>query len=262
MNANSNISIFNSDNFGELRIVMQDGEPWFVAADVCRALDITNAADAVAKRLRGRERRIATIYTKAGNRDMTIVSESGMYRLIFHSRKEEAEQFQDWVVEVVLPSIRKDGGYLHVINEDNDITILNKAFAILKTANEKLEKQLAEAAPKAETYEKYIDKGGNESVYTVAKEAQGAGIDVAPREFFDVLHYKQVLCGGKGVNHNKPRQNYIKAGYMTTKPIPPEKWGKWNCVPLITPKGMAYFLSKMPEWVAEYRAYEARGKIA
>lgn len=93
-----------------LRCILRDGEPWFVAADVCEALSIANSRDA-ATRLDDDERGVATTDTPSGQQEMTIINESGLYSLILTSRKPEAKKFKKWVTSEVLPAIRKTGRY-------------------------------------------------------------------------------------------------------------------------------------------------------
>ena len=94
----------------QLRTVMRDGEPWFIAADVCEALDIGNNRQAVA-RLDDDEKGVTTTDTPSGEQQMTIINESGLYSLILTSRKPEAKKFKKWVTSEVLPTIRKTGHY-------------------------------------------------------------------------------------------------------------------------------------------------------
>lgn len=94
----------------ELRVIMRDGEPWFVAADVCAALGIKRTDDG-AGRLDDDEKGAASIRTPGGEQQMTVVSESGLYSLVLGSRKPEAKRFKKWVTSEVLPSIRKTGRY-------------------------------------------------------------------------------------------------------------------------------------------------------
>lgn len=93
-----------------VQIVMKDGDPWWVAADVCKALDIINVIQAV-NRLDEDEKGVSSVYTLGGPQEMAIINESGLYRLIFTSRKAEAEIFRRWVTREVLPTIRKTGRY-------------------------------------------------------------------------------------------------------------------------------------------------------
>lgn len=90
----------------------KDGQAWFIAADVCRSLEIKNASDAVSK-LDDDEKGVGTTDTLGGRQQVRIINESGLYSLIFTSRKESAKRFKKWVTGAVLPSIRKHGGYIN-----------------------------------------------------------------------------------------------------------------------------------------------------
>ncbi len=100
---------FNASN-QNIRVQMKDGEPWFVAKDVCDALTIGNSRDAV-NRLDDDEKAMSVLPTQFGDKEMNLVNESGLYNLIFQSRKAEAKAFRKWVTSEVLPSIRKTGRY-------------------------------------------------------------------------------------------------------------------------------------------------------
>lgn len=94
----------------DVRVVLIDGEPWWVAADVCRILEITNVSQAVAS-LDEDEKGICNVYTPGGNQKMKCVTEPGLYGLVLVSRKPEAKEFKRWLKHDVIPSIRKTGGY-------------------------------------------------------------------------------------------------------------------------------------------------------
>lgn len=103
-------------NGASVRVVMLDGEPWFVARDVCKVLEITKVDSAI-RNLDADEKGAHTVSTPGGNQEMTIVSEAGLYSLILRSRKPEAKSFKRWVTHEVLPSIRKTGAY--AVNQDH-----------------------------------------------------------------------------------------------------------------------------------------------
>lgn len=108
---NNGIQVFENSDFGKVRVIERNGEPWFVAADVCRALDVVNSRDAVA-RLDTDEKNIVVLTDGTpGNPQKTIVNEPGLYTLILGSRKPEAKAFKRWVTHEVIPSIRKTGTY-------------------------------------------------------------------------------------------------------------------------------------------------------
>lgn len=96
----------------EVRVVIIDGSPWFVATDVCKVLEIANNRDALS-RLDNDEKGVGIIYTPGGNQQLSVINESGLYTLILTSRKPEAKKFKKWVTNEVLPSIRRTGMYQH-----------------------------------------------------------------------------------------------------------------------------------------------------
>lgn len=106
------LQVFNSPEFGEIRAVEIDGEPWFVGKDMAEALGYSNPRDALAKHVDDEDKAAVAIHDGSQNRDMTIINESGVYSLIFSSKLESAKKFKRWVTSEVLPSIRKHGAYI------------------------------------------------------------------------------------------------------------------------------------------------------
>lgn len=104
------LQIFNNPDFGDVRVIMKDGIPWFVAADVCRALEIQNHRDALS-RLDDDEKGVAITDTLGGKQNMSIVNESGLYALTLTSRKPNAKKFRKWLTGEVVPSIFRTGSY-------------------------------------------------------------------------------------------------------------------------------------------------------
>jgi prophage antirepressor-like protein len=105
------LAVISSPEFGEIRNVMVDGEPYFVAKDVCEVLGLSKYRDAFS-RLDEDERASIKVDTLGGPQDMVAVNESGLYTLVFQSRKPEAKTFRKWVTKEVLPNIRKHGFYM------------------------------------------------------------------------------------------------------------------------------------------------------
>ena len=109
------IQIFTNEEFGEIRTVIKNGEIWFVAADVCKVLDIKNVSQALEDFETNEKADISIGYTSSNgvvqNRNVLIINEPGLYRLIFKSRKPDAKKFQHWIYHEVIPSIRKTGSY-------------------------------------------------------------------------------------------------------------------------------------------------------
>lgn len=107
----NDLKIFENPEFGRIRALERDGEPWFVAADVCRYLEIKNSRDALS-RLDDDEKGVVSTDTPGGKQTLNIVNEYGLYVLVLGSRKKEAKAFKRWITHEVIPSIRKTGGYI------------------------------------------------------------------------------------------------------------------------------------------------------
>lgn len=104
------LKIFENEQFGTIQVIEKDGEPWFVAAGVCRALELGEVHVAM-RRLDDDEKGRCSIPTPGGTQEMTIINEPGLYSLVLGSRKPEAKAFKRWITHEVIPSIRKTGGY-------------------------------------------------------------------------------------------------------------------------------------------------------
>lgn len=109
----NNIKIFENKEFGEIRTVMIDGEPWFVGKDIASALGYADSTGAVRKRTDEEDRGVAKMDTPSGAQELIIINESGLYSMILGSKLESAKKFKHWVTAEVLPSIRKTGTYSH-----------------------------------------------------------------------------------------------------------------------------------------------------
>lgn len=123
----SNVSVFNFNQNEVRTIVKKDGEIWFVLSDVCNVLEIGNPSDA-ARRLDNDEVTLDII--EGNHRPTNLVNESGLYSLVLTSRKPEAKQFKKWVTSDVLPSIRKNGGYISGQENDDPEIIMAKALQV------------------------------------------------------------------------------------------------------------------------------------
>ena len=181
---NSNLLIFENPEFGQVRTTLVDNEPWFVAADVCKALEIGNPRQAVS-RLDDDEKLNTVINSDGirGNPNMTIVSEPGLYSLILRSRKPEAKVFKRWITHEVIPSIRKHGAYvsdsvLDQLEEHPELIAdliqqLRDENAEAKRNRELLEQARAENAklgPKAGYYDNFVNVDDLTCLRYTAKE--------------------------------------------------------------------------------------------
>ncbi len=137
-----NLQIFNSEEFGEIRTVMKDGEPMFCLSDVCRVLEIKNVSDCK-NRLLSKGVVITDTLTNGGNQKMTFINEANLYKVIFQSRKPSAERFTDWVTEDVLPQIRKTGSYSKPMSTAEQIKLLAQGNTELNERVDRVEEDVS-----------------------------------------------------------------------------------------------------------------------
>ena len=218
----NDLKIFENVAFGAVRVVERDGEPWFVARDVCECLELGNPRTSIAL-LDEDEKGVHTMDTPGGQQEMSIVSEAGLYSLILRSRKPEAKAFKRWITHEVLPAIRRHGAYLtpdmvEKVISDPD-TIIRLATD-LKTEREKriaLEAQAEADRPKVVFAESIEVAKTSILVGEMAKLIkQATGYDIGQNRFFDWLRDSGYLHKG-GSQRNMPTQRCIEAGWMEIK---------------------------------------------
>ena len=169
----SNLSVFNFDT-REVRTLIDaaTGEPWFVAADVCAALELDDTSKAVS-RLDDDEKGTNTVPTPGGAQEMITINESGLYSLTLTSRKPEAKRFKKWITSEVLPSIRKNGSYsMQQATSFNVPTTFAGALRLALEQAELIEQQtalIAQQAPAVAYVEKFVKADGLIGVREAAK---------------------------------------------------------------------------------------------
>ena len=136
------LQVFNFEK-RDVRVVMKDGEPWWVAKDVCEVLELGNPRQALATHIDEDEKGVQKMDTPGGEQEMSIITESGLYTLIMRSNKPEARRFRKWVTSEVLPALRKTGSYSVKSNPDEErkLEITRQRIALQeKNANARLAK--------------------------------------------------------------------------------------------------------------------------
>lgn len=139
---NTEIQTFNFNALTLHALTDGNGDPRFVAKDVCDILEISNNRDAISQLDSDEKNTVVISDGIPGNPNKTIISEPGLYKLIMHSRKPEAREFQRWVTHEVLPTIRKTGGYIPATEAESDEDILAKAVLIAQKTIEHKNQQL------------------------------------------------------------------------------------------------------------------------
>ena len=155
------LMIFENEAFGKVRTLNLNGEPWFVAADVCKALELGNPSMTV-ERLDDDEKGISTIDTLGGKQRMAIINEPGLYSLVITSRKPEAKAFKRWITHEVIPAIHKHGAYMtksvleQVLENPELVLLMAQRMLEEQRKNELLQQELRLAKPKADFYDAFI----------------------------------------------------------------------------------------------------------
>lgn len=237
-----------------VRAVVKDGEPWFVAKDVCDALELrTDNLRAILE-----EDEIDTVnpYTigvaQNGGRAPLIINESGLYSLILRSRKPEAKKFKKWVTAEVLPSIRKHGVYatgekLEEMLADPDTMILT--LQALKTEREKrrgLEAKAVEDSPKVLFADAVMASNSSISIRELARVLHQNHIDIGQNRLFRQLREEGYLCKS-GTDYNLPTQQAMDLGLFEVKKgayIDPKGNNIVTRTTKVTGKGQVYFVTK------------------
>lgn len=248
----NNIQIFESAEFGKVRTVQRDGAPWFVAADVCRALEIRNNRDAL-ERLDDDEKGVASTDTLGGEQKVTTVNEPGLYALVLGSRKPEAKAFKRWITHEVIPSIRKNGAYatadtIDRIVEDPDFGIRLLGQLKEERARRKaLEERAALDAPKV-LFAASVECSKSEILIgELAKIIKQSGVDIGQNRLFERLRQDGYLVARKGTDWNMPTQRSMDMGLMRIKESAithADGHVTISKTPKVTGKGQVYFVNR------------------
>lgn len=199
----------------DVRTVSVDGELWFVLADICSVLGVSNVGN-VASRLDEADIRQTDISSGGQRRAVTIVSESGMYEVVIRSDKPEARRFRWWVTHEVIPAIRRTGTYAVETPEQLMARAVVQAQEIIATRDQ----QIAELAPRAEAWDEIADAGTHYAVRDVAPMLSRAGIETGPQRLFDTLAGLGWIYRGEKQRWT-PYARAVDAGYLKVRAMPP-----------------------------------------
>lgn len=242
------IKIFENEEFGKIRSVMVNNEPYFVAKDICDILEIKNSRDAMT-RLDEDEKAGVVLTDGSQNRNMTAVNEYGLYNLILASRKSEAKAFKRWITHEVIPSIRKHGAYMTeqriediILNPDTVIKLAQE----LKTEREE-KKKLAEKVefdkPKVTFANSVIASKRAILVRELAKLLKQNHIDIGQNRLYQWLRDNGYIVQ-KGLEPTQKSMNLqlfeVEETVYFVRNAP-----RVNFITKVTPKGQVYFINKL-----------------
>lgn len=241
----NNLQIFKNEKFGEMRTAEINETPYVCLSDVCKMLDIKNVSDCKS-RLNSKGVVITDTPTRGGTQQATFIDESNLYKVIFQSRKPEAEQFTEWVTKEVLPSIRKNGGYISGQETLSDEELIQKALLVATKKIEEKDKLLEEQKPKVlfansvETSETSILIGD------LAKLIKQRGHDIGQNRLFQWLRDNNYLIKS-GERRNMPTQKSMDLELFEVKERTvnnPDGSIRITKTTKVTGKGQVYFVNK------------------
>lgn len=243
----NDLQIFENDEFGEIRTVSVNGEPWFVASDVCKALEIEDASKAAA-RLEDDELTRIKIVSGGQMREVIAINEPGLYSLVLSSRKPGAKAFKRWITHDVIPAIRKTGGYLLGEETMSDDELISRALTVatekLRLREERIKELSAVNAtltvdnqimkPKAEYFDELVSRNLLTNFRETAKQ-----LEVKEKDFVRFLiEKKYIYRDPKGKLMPYANRN---DGLFEVKECFNEKTNWSGTQTLVTPKGRETF---------------------
>lgn len=246
------IKIFESEEFGKVRTVVKNGEPWLVGKDVAKILEYKDTAKAIRTHVDDEDKGVSVLDTPGGQQKIMVINESGLYSLVLSSKMPKAKEFRRWVTSHVLPTIRKTGGY--VANEDmfieNYLPFLEEPyqnlFRLQMMAINQLNERIRHDQPLVEFANQVSDTTNLINMNAMAKLAAEENIPIGRNRLFKWLRKNGIL-----MSDNLPYQKYIERGYFAVKEtvFEAQRMMKTHQQTLVTNKGQRYVIGRLKkEW--------------
>ncbi len=251
------LQIFKNEEFGEIRTVTIDNEPWFVGKDVAEALGYQNGSRDINTHVSKEDRKILTAQNyqngtfEIPNRGLTIINESGLYALIFGSKLESAKRFKHWVTSEVLPTIRKTGGYQMQVPQGKELLALAvlEAQKIIEEKNAQIERM----RPKEIFADAVATSKQSILIGQLAKLICQNGHEIGQKRLFKWMRENGYLMKS-GSDYNMPMQRYVEQGLFEIKESSianPDGSTRLTRTTKVTGKGQQYFINKFLGCAAE-----------
>ena len=248
----NNIQIFNNTEFGEIRTAEIEGNPYFMATDIAKALGYTNPNKAINDHCRAITKCATPISGKM--QEVNFIPEGDVYRLIARSKLPQAEKFEKWVFDEVLPSIRKTGGYIagqeHMTDDEllaNAILVAQRKIAERDKVIQAQNDTITELKPKAVFADAVSSSKTSILIGDMAKLLRQNGIEIGQKRLFDWLRNNGYLIKRKGSDWNMPTQRSVEMGLFEIKESTHLDGNGCNITTKtskVTGKGQVYFINK------------------
>lgn len=253
----NNLQIFNSPDFGQIRTIQKNGEPWFVGKDVAEILGYKDTSDALKKHVDKEDKVLLKVgetpTLKSSNFGMYIINESGLYSLILSSKMPKAKEFKRWVTSEVIPAIRKHGGYLtadkieQALTDPDTIIKLATTLKEERAARQQAEANLQAAKPKVLFADAVSASDSTILIGDLAKILKQNGYNTGQKRLFQWLRDNGYLIKRQGADYNSPTQRSMELGLFRVKETPiihADGHVTVNKTVKVTPKAQIYFANK------------------
>jgi anti-repressor protein len=248
------LKVFNNEEFGEVRTITIDNEVWFVGKDVAEKLEYQNGSRDIERHTDEEDRRIIPIFDGTQNRNTLMINESGLYSLVIGSKMPKAKDFKHWITSEVLPSIRKNGGYISGQENMSDTELLAKAIMLSQNIIaerdkliEKQKQQIEADKPKVLFADAVSTSKKSILVGDLAKILNQNGMNTGQNRLFEQLRNEGYLVSRRGESFNTPTQKSMDLKIMELKEsvaVMPDGSTRTNKTTKITGKGQIYFVNR------------------
>lgn len=248
----TDLQIFNSPEFGAIRTIEKDGEPWFVGKDVATELGYKDTVNALKSHVDAEDKGGWQITTQFGDKETTIINESGLYSLVLSSKLPTAKKFKRWVTNEVIPSIRKHGAYMTPETLEKVLLSPDTLMQLAQNLKDEQEKRKALEAQIESQKPAVLFTGAVETSKTsiligeLAKMLKQNGINIGQNRLFAWMREKGYLIKRKGTDYNMPTQRSMDMGLFEIKETTinnPDGSIKISKTPKVTGKGQVYFIN-------------------
>ena len=243
----NDIQIFKNKEFGEVRAIEINGEPWLVGKDVADILGYNNTPKAIRDHVDDEDKLTERIVLSGQNREAIVINESGLYSLILSSKLPQAKQFKKWVTAEVLPSIRKHGGYIKDQEKLSDDELLSKALLVAQSKIKERDKEIERMKPKEIFADAVATSKTSILIGELAKMLRQNGVEIGQNRLFTWLRDNGYLIKRNGTDYNMPTQSAMEKGLFEIKETVishSDGHSTVNKTPKVTGKGQQYFINK------------------
>lgn len=263
------LQIFNNPEFGKVRTIEKDGEPWFVGKDVAEALGYTDPNKAIVMHVDEEDKLNDKTASSLGQRGGWLINESGLYSLVLSSKLPGAKQFKRWITSEVIPSIRKHGAYMTPETLEKVLLSPDTLMQLaqnLKDEQEKrraLEHKVEKDKPKVLFADAVSVSGSAILIGDLAKILRQNGVEMGPNRLFQWLRENGYLIKQKGSSYNMPTQKSMELGLFKIKETcvtHSDGHTTLNRTPKVTGKGQVYLVSKILEKKVEQTELEEKAE--